>query len=175
MKRNQFYLLSILLILFILLSLMSQVTKYRRLPYSLETYPWKSIEVCYCVGEGPVVIKKNQRIDDRDTLDRLKSQYKPIEYENLVLHYADCWNRIHVTLVNGQEAMLVLGRNDACYYASNWTPIGIRLEDAFKSELITILQKNEEMPVHLHHNRFEITVENQSPSIEPSISGWILK
>ena len=172
MKRKIFNRWFILLVLIVLLALVSQVIKYQRLPYSLATHHWKSIEIWYCIGDGPVVTKKSQRITDRETLDFLQKAYRPIAYEGLVLHYADMWNRIHITLANGQEAMLVLGRDDACFYGHESTAVGIQLENAFERELIRILQKNEEMPVCLHHNRFEVTVENQSSQLEPSIGGW---
>jgi len=175
MKQMTIYRWLFLLFLIALLSSVSQVVKYQRLPYSLTTQPWKSIEIWYCVGDGHVVTKKNQRITDRETLNILQKAYRPVAYEGLALHYADMWNRIHIVLENGQETMLVLGgRKDACFYGTESTAVGILLENTFEEELIRILQQNEVMPIHLYHNRFEVTVENQSSQLEPSTGGWII-
>jgi len=144
------------------------------MPYCLERYQWVSAEIWYCVGDGPIVTKKKQYITDRKILDRLMESFSPIEYENLVFHFADKWNRVHITLANGTDAMLVLAPNEACYYGAHRVPIGIRLSDEFEKKLIEVLQENENLPVHIYYDE-DFDVENQDSFLEPAINGWIVK
>jgi len=144
------------------------------MPYRLESSPWKSIEVWYCVGDGPVVEKKSLLITDREVLEHLQKEFRIIECEGLVLHFADKWNRLHIILETDCEANLVLGSDVACYYDAYSTAIGIRLKNTFKESLIAVLQKNEKLPVRLHYG-YNFEIKNQDSKLVPSIGGAVVQ
>ena len=107
------------------------------------------------------MIKKSLHITDREILTLLKNSCCPIEHENLVLDFEAKWNRRHIVLANGQTVMLTLSPNEVWAHSTNRNPTAMRLESTFEKNLISLLQKREELPVYLYYDH-DFTIENHN-------------
>jgi len=143
----------------------------------LEQCQWVSAEISYCVGDGPEVIQNTQVITDRDVLIKLRSLFAVRSWEFRTLHTASKWNKVIVTLDNGDKEALVLSPNEACYYAKNRNAAGIVLGSAFENYLREVLQKNEEENVHFYYGYpkgADISIKNQGAMLIPDDNKWRL-
>jgi hypothetical protein len=82
---------------------------------AIEKCQWNSIEVSYCLGDGPDVTKKSQIILDKEVLSKLKASFCGHSWAYAELHVLSKWNKIAISLDDGNKEMLVLYPNKACY------------------------------------------------------------
>jgi hypothetical protein len=143
---------------------------------NLETNTWKSITISYCIGDGINVKKKKQTITDTDVLNQLRILFKGTflghSWDYAYLHVASKWNKIIVTLENGEKEALVLHAGELNYYAENKCSIVINIGEKFESYLTKILQAYEKETVHLYFNDNEHMVINQETMLIPDNNKW---
>jgi hypothetical protein len=136
----------------------------------IERSTWQSITVWYCVGDGPIVTKKCKIISESVLLNEIRQSFTITTWDIRELHTSDKYNRVNIVLCGGSSEMLVLHKDNACYYDWRKRAIGITIP-GFAQKLIEILQQEEDMPVHLWYSNF-FPVRNQDRSIDPAWNKW---
>jgi len=145
---------------------------------NIEKYQWVSVEVSYCVGDGPEVTKNTQVITDTDVLEKLRSLFAVRSWEFRTLHTASKWNKVIITLDNGDVDALVLIPNEALYYAVNRKAVGIVLGGSFEHYLCEVLQENEDEKVYFYYGYpkgADIVIKNQERMLIPDNNKWRLE
>ena len=139
---------------------------------AIEKCQWNSIEVSYCLGDGPDVTKKSQIILDKEVLSKLKASFCGHSWAYAELHVLSKWNKIAISLDDGNKEMLVLYPNKACYYASDKKAVTIDLGPNFENYLIEVLRINEsDETVHLFYDT-DRNVKNQEKMLIPDDNKW---
>jgi len=149
----------------------------RERPFSnIEKFRWVSIEVSYCVGIGPEVTKKTQTITDEDVLSKLRALFVVRTWDYATLHTLSKWNKILISLDNGDNEALVLSPNEACYYAETRNAVTVYLGSSFENYLREVLQKKEDEPVYFYYGYSQggadISIKNQEAMIIPDDNKW---